>query len=73
LPQSREGGSQRSPPAIFRDRLATRIVGVLGQARKELQMRELCNFLRADEVYRKRVAEKLGIDVNELVKEAVST
>jgi len=49
-----------------RDRLATRIAGVLGQARKEVQMRQLCHFWRADEDYGRRVAEKLGIDMSEL-------
>ncbi len=46
-----------------RDRLATRIAGVLGQARKEVQLRQVCHFYRADEDYGTRVAEKLGIDV----------
>jgi len=46
-----------------RDRLATRIAGVLGQAREEVQMRQLCHFYRVDEDYGRRVAEKLGIDV----------
>ena len=49
-----------------RDRLATRIAGVLGQAREEVQMRQLCHFFRADEDYGKRVAEKLGIDISQL-------
>jgi hypothetical protein len=44
-----------------RDRLATRIAGVLGQARKEVQMLQLCHFFRADEDYGRRVAEKLGL------------
>jgi catalase len=45
-----------------RDRLARRIAGVLGQARKEVQMRQLEHFFRADEDYGRRVAEKLKID-----------
>lgn len=53
-----------------RDRLATRIAGVLGQARKEVQMRQLCHFFRADENYGNRVAKKLGIDVSEFMKKA---
>ncbi|MFG0284517.1 MAG: catalase [Phycisphaerales bacterium JB039] len=48
-----------------RDRLATRIAGVLGQARREVQLRQLCHFFRADEEYGQRVADKLGIDVSE--------
>jgi catalase len=46
-----------------RDRLVTRIAGVLGQARSEVQMRQLCHFFRVDEDYGRRVAEKLGIDI----------
>ncbi len=47
-----------------RDRLTTRIAGVLGQAREEVQMRQLCHFFRVDEDYGRRVAEKLGIDAD---------
>jgi len=46
-----------------RDRLTTRIAGVLSQARQEVQMRQLCHFFRADEDYGKRIAQKLGIDL----------
>ena len=49
-----------------RDRLARRIAGVLGQARREVQLRQLCHFFRADEDYGKRVADKLGIDLSQL-------
>ncbi len=49
-----------------RDRLTTRIAGVLGQARKEVQMLQLCHFFRCDEDYGKRVATKLGIDLSDL-------
>ena len=53
-----------------RDRLARRIAGVLGQARPEVQMRQLCHFFRADEEYGRRVAEKLGIDLDEVMNQA---
>ncbi len=56
-----------------RDRLATRIAGVLGDARKEIQMLQVCHFFRADKDYGKRVAEKLGMDVTELLKEEMAT
>jgi catalase len=46
-----------------RDRLTTRIAGVLGQARREVQVRQVCHFFRADEEYGRRVAAKLGIDL----------
>jgi len=52
-----------------RDRLATRIGGVLGQARREVQLRQLCHFFRVDEDYGRRVADKLGIDVDRVMKE----
>lgn len=48
-----------------RDRLTTRIAGALGQARREVQLRQLCHFFRADPDYGQRVAAKLGIDVSE--------
>lgn len=51
-----------------RDRLARRIAGVLGQARKEVQMRQLCHFFRAEEDYGRRVAEKLGVNVDQFLQ-----
>ncbi|MCA9291330.1 MAG: catalase [Phycisphaerales bacterium] len=48
-----------------RDRLATRLAGVLGQARREVQARQLCHFFRADPDYGRRVAEKLDFDLSE--------
>jgi len=45
-----------------RDRLATRIAGVLGQARREVQERQIAHFYKADEEYGRRVAEKLGLE-----------
>ena len=48
-----------------RDRLTTRIAGALGQARHEVQLRQLCHFFRADPDYGQRIAAKLGIDVSE--------
>jgi len=48
-----------------RDRLTTRIAGVLGQARREVQMRQLGHFFRADPDYGRRVAAKLGIHAGE--------
>jgi catalase len=50
-----------------RDRLTTRIAGVLGQARPEVQMRQLCHFFRADADYGRRIAEKLKIDVESMM------
>jgi catalase len=53
-----------------RDRLARRIAGVLGQARKEVQERQLYHFLQADEEYGRRVADKLGIDESKFLEPA---
>lgn len=45
-----------------KERLASRIAGGLGQARREVQERMLCHFFRADPDYGMRIARKLGID-----------
>ena len=50
-----------------RDRLTSRIAGVLGQARHDIQVRQICHFWRADEDYGRRVAGKLGIDASALM------
>src|SRR5258706_343940 len=52
-----------------RDRLAKAIAGPLRQARKEVQMLQLCHFFRADPDYGQRVAEELGIDVSQMAPE----
>ncbi len=46
-----------------RDRLTRRIAGALGQARPEVQRRQLCHFARADADYARRVAAHLGISL----------
>ncbi len=53
-----------------KDRLATRLAGVLKDARPEIQMLQICHFSRADEDYGRRVAEKLGIDLSEFQEHA---
>ncbi len=50
-----------------RDRLTRRIAGALGQARPEVQMRQLCHFFRADEDYGRRVAQHLKIDMSAML------
>ena len=45
------------------DRTAAAIAGALGQARPEIQMRQLCHFFRADPTYGQKVAAALGIEV----------
>ena len=51
-----------------KDRTSTAIAGALGDARKDIQLRQLCHFFRADETYGQAVADKLGIDVEEAMK-----
>lgn len=46
-----------------KDRLTTRIAGVLSQARPEVQQRQVEHFTNADPDYGRRVAQKLGIGV----------
>jgi catalase len=55
-----------------RDRLARRIAAVLGQARREVQLRQLCHFFQAHEDYGHRVADSLGIEVAEFLETAQS-
>jgi len=53
-----------------KDRLTTRIAGVLGDAREQVQMLQLCHFFRADRDYGMRIAKKLNIDVEAAMTEA---
>ncbi len=46
------------------ERLVQNIVGSLSQARRDLQMRQLCHFFRADVNYGRRVAQALGIEID---------
>ena len=46
-----------------KDRLTTRLAGVLKDAEKNIQMLQLCHFFRADPDYGARVASKLGIEI----------
>ena len=56
------GNLYRLFDSAHRDRLRRRIAGVLGQTRKEVQLRQLEHFFRADEDYGKRVAKHFGVD-----------
>jgi catalase len=58
------GNLYRMFDEAHRDRLTRRIAGGLSQARKEVQMRQLCHFFRADEDYGRRIAAFLGVDVS---------
>ncbi|KAF3884781.1 MULTISPECIES: catalase-related domain-containing protein [Nostocales] len=46
------------------DRLIQNIAGSLSQARRDIQMRQICHFFRADINYGRRVAEGLGIEID---------
>lgn len=52
-----------------RERLASAISGALSQARREVQERQLRHFHAADPDYGRRVAEKLGIEIEAAVGE----
>jgi catalase len=49
-----------------RDHLIGNIVGHLGGAQKRIQMRQAAVFFKADPDYGRRVAEGVGLDVNEV-------
>jgi catalase len=51
-----------------RSNLVSNIVGHLKGARKRIQMRQTAIFYKADSEYGTRVAEGLGLDVNEIAK-----
>lgn len=60
------GNLYRLMPQDAQRRLHQAIAGVLGQAREEVQMRQLCHFFRADEDYGRGVASELGIDMRQI-------
>ncbi len=49
-----------------RTRLVNNIVGHLKRAKREIQQRQVKNFLRADREYGSRIAQGLGLDVSRL-------
>ncbi len=51
-----------------RSNLVSNITGHLGNARNRIQMRQSAIFYKADSEYGTRVAEGLGLDVNEIAK-----
>lgn len=53
-----------------KERLTTAISGALGQARPEIQERQVRHFYTADPDYGRRVAEKLGLDAEDLSEAA---
>jgi catalase len=63
------GNLYRMFDEAHRERLTSRIAAGLGQARKEVQLRQLCHFFRADEDYGRRVARHLKIDLDAAMAE----
>jgi catalase len=56
------GDLWRLMPADEKARTAKAIAGALGQARREIQERQLCHFFRADPGYGAAVAAALGVE-----------
>jgi catalase len=61
---SQVGDLYRLLPGDEKHRLAKAIGGALGQARRDIQERQLCHFFRADPDYGQRVAKALGIHID---------
>jgi catalase len=51
-------------PPDEQDRLHKAIAGALGQARPDIQRRQLCHFFQADIEYGRGVARELGMDMS---------
>ena len=51
---------------VDRDHLISNIVGHLGGAKKEIQIRQTVIFYKVDPDYGSRVAERLGLDIDEI-------
>ncbi|MEX0654231.1 MAG: catalase [Phycisphaeraceae bacterium] len=64
------GDLYRLMPDGEKQRLANAIAGALGQARPEIQQRQLCHFFRADPDYGRRVADALGLDVSDMMPDS---
>ena len=58
------GNLYRLMPPDEQDRLHKAIAGALGQAKPDIQMRQLCHFFRADIDYGRGVARELGLDMS---------
>ncbi|HEX7401335.1 MAG TPA: catalase-related domain-containing protein, partial [candidate division Zixibacteria bacterium] len=56
-----------------RDHLVGNIVDHLGKAQKRIQLRQTALFYKADQDYGSRVAQGLGLDVNEIKRLANMT
>lgn len=66
------GNLYRLMPPDEQERLHKAIAGALGQARPDIQMRQLCHFFRADTDYGRGVAQALGLDITEIESRLVA-
>ena len=66
------GNLYRLMPPDEQERLHKAIAGALGQARPDIQMRQLCHFFRADIDYGRGVALALGLDMTEVESRLVA-
>ncbi len=62
---SQAGNLWRLMPDDEKARTAAAIAGAMSDVNRDIQLRQLCHFFRADETYGQAVADKLGIDVKE--------
>ena len=53
--------------ADAQDRMTSRIAGVLGQAKREIQLLQICHFYRADTRYGELIATKMSVDRQQLL------
>lgn len=61
---SQTGDLYRLMSEDAKERLVENIVGSLGEVPEEIQKRQLCQFFRADVDYGRRIAKKLGIEID---------
>ncbi|MGQ4808149.1 Catalase [Candidatus Entotheonellaceae bacterium PAL068K] len=65
---SQAGNLYRLMSQDEKERLHRAIAGSLGQARQEIQRRQLCHFFQADEQYGRGVARELGLSIGRVVQ-----
>ncbi len=56
-------------PADAQERLISNIVGSMASVPREIQMRQLCHFFRADPNYGMGIARGLGIDLSAMMNQ----
>ena len=61
------GNLYRLMTSDAKDRLTSNIAGAMGSVSDEIKQRQIGHFMKADPVYGRTVAEKLGLAIKELV------